>query len=121
MTVESKKPIMIFAKNREYNGNTFRVYSTGISSKSQDGTYNNAYIPVKFRRGIEIEDRQLINILSAWLMPIKIGENFVVGLFINDFNLTERKSTSNSVDNTSNDMNNVSSNNYSYNMDDLPF
>lgn len=116
MTVESKKPIMIFAKNREYNGNTFRVYSTGISSKSQDGTYNNAYIPVKFRRGIEIEDRQLINILSAWLMPIKIGENFVVGLFINDFNLMERKSTSNS-----NDTNNVSSNNYNYNMDDLPF
>lgn len=116
MTVESKKPIMIFAKNREYNGNTFRVYSTGISSKSQDGTYNNAYIPVKFRRGIEIEDRQLINILSAWLMPIKIGENFVVGLFINDFNLIESKNSNNS---TNNSTSNMSTNNY--NMDDLPF
>ncbi len=116
MTVESKKPIMIFAKNREYNGNTFRVYSTGISSKSQDGTYNNAYIPVKFRRGIEIEDRQLINILSSWLMPIKIGENFVVGLFINDFNLVESKSSNN---NTNNATSNMSENNY--NMDDLPF
>ena len=117
MTVESKKPIMIFAKNREYNGNTFRVYSTGISSKSQDGSYNNAYIPVRFRRGIEVEDRQLINILSAWLMPIKIGENFVVGIFINDFNLVESKNTSNNTNNT----NSLSDSNYSYNMDDLPF
>lgn len=114
MTVESKKSIMIFAKNREYNGNTFRVYSTGISSKSQDGTYNNAYIPVKFRKGIEIEDRQLINILSAWLMPIKIGENFVVGLFINDFNLVENRNNR-----TENNTNNTTNN--SYNMDDLPF
>ena len=116
MTVESKKPIMIFAKNREYNGNTFRVYSTGISSKSQDGTYNNAYMPVKFRRGIELEDRQLINILSAWLMPIKIGENFTVGLFINDFNLVENKNSSNNHTST----NNAVSNNYN-SMDDLPF
>lgn len=114
MTVESKKPIMIFAKNREYNGNTFRVYSTGISSKSQDGSYNNAYMPVKFRRGIEVEDRQLINILSAWLMPIKFGENFIIGLFINDFNL---------VENENNNSNNIQNNGFTnnYNMDDLPF
>lgn len=116
MTVENKKPIMIFAKDREYNGNTFRVYSTGISSKSQDGTYNNAYMPVKFRKGIEIADRQLINILSAWLMPIKIGENFTVGLFINDFNLVENKNSSSN--NTRN--NNVATSNYN-SMDDLPF
>lgn len=114
MTVDSKKPIMIFAKNKEYNGNDFRVYSTGISSKSQDGTYNNAYMPVKFRKGIEIEDRQLINILSAWLMPIKIGENFVIGLFVNDFNLVESKNNS-----TNNTTNNIAEN--TYNMDDLPF
>ena len=114
MTVESKKPIMIFAKNREYNGSTFRVYSTGISSKSQDGTYNNAYIPVKFRRGIEIEDRQLINLLSAWLMPIKIGENFTVGIFVNDFNLVDK--------NSSNITNNSNATSSHYNsMDDLPF
>ncbi len=117
MTVESKRPIMIFAKNREYNGNTFRVYSTGISSKSQDGTYNNAYMPVKFRKGIEVEDRQLINLLSAWLMPIKIGENFVTGLFINDFNLKENGNSNN----TNTDNNGTVENSYNYNMDDLPF
>jgi len=118
MTVESKKAIMIFAKNREYNGNTFRVYSTGISSKSQDGSYNNAYIPVKFRKGIDVEDRQLIKILSAWLMPIKIGENFVVGLFINDFNLVEKNNSNNSSENINN---NTDGNNYNYSVDDLPF
>ncbi len=115
MTVDSKKPIMIFAKDREYNGNTFRVYSTGISSKSQDGTYNNAYIPVKFRKGIILEDRQLINVLSAWLMPIKIGENFAVGIFVNDFNLVEKNSSNNTTNN-----NNAISNSYN-SMDDLPF
>lgn len=116
MTVESKKPIMIFAKNKEYNGRTFRVYSTGISSRSQDGTYNNAYMPVKFRKGIEIENRQLINILSAWLMPIKIGENFTIGLFINDFNLVENKYNANNNTESS-----TQAGNYNYNMDDLPF
>ena len=113
MNVESKKPIKIFAKDRPYNGTTFRVYSTGISSRGQDGTYNYVYIPVKFREGIIVEDRQLINLLSAWLMPFKIKESFTIGLFVNDFNLVDKKDSTNKA-------NNAASSGY-YNMDDLPF
>ena len=119
MTVEHKRPIRIFAKDIAYSGTSFRAYSTGISSKNQDGTYNNAYMPVRFRRGIELEDKQMINILSAWLIPIKIKENQVVGLFINDFTLVEAKNTTN--DNYNYEVPNTTISVENSYIDDLPF
>ena len=42
-------------------------YSTGISNKLMDGTYDNAYINVQFKKGIELENKTKINITNGFL------------------------------------------------------
>lgn len=42
-------------------------YSVGISKKNADGEYENAYFPIQFNKGVELEDKTLIKIKNAWL------------------------------------------------------
>ena len=37
----------------QYNGNTY--YSTSISNKKEDGTYENMYLSTQFKKGMETE------------------------------------------------------------------
>ena len=55
---------MIFVKEDE-NGKIH--YRAGLSSKKQDGTYDNAYIDVKMPKGTNIDDRTKINITKGFL------------------------------------------------------
>ena len=43
----------------DYNGNTY--YTTSISNKKEDGTYENMSISVQFRKGQEVEGNIEIN------------------------------------------------------------
>ena len=42
-------------------------YSTTISKKNKDGEYENAYIPVSFKKGVELENRDRINVTNGFL------------------------------------------------------
>lgn len=53
----------IFAK--ELNGKT--VYSTSISSKNIDGTYDKMYIAVQFPKGTTIENKTDITIIESFM------------------------------------------------------
>lgn len=59
MNIEQKYPVMIFRKDNKY--------TVGISNKKQDGSYENAYFPIQFNRGVELEDKTKIYIKNAWL------------------------------------------------------
>jgi hypothetical protein len=39
----------------------------GLVNKDKDGNYINGYIPVQFRRGIELENKTKIYLKKAWL------------------------------------------------------
>lgn len=54
---------MVF--RNEKNGNV--RYSTSIGRKLQDGSYENAFIPLKFRKGTEIAHKELITITQGFL------------------------------------------------------
>ena len=58
---------MIFRKDHEYSNGTFATYSTGISRKQEDGSYKNKYKEVKFRKGVSIPDKTIINIKDGFL------------------------------------------------------
>lgn len=61
-------------------------YSTGISNKLLDGTYQNAYIQVQFKKGIELENKTRINIKDGFLSFFKTQEgNVVYKIIILDF------------------------------------
>jgi len=54
---------MIFAKDFD-NG---RSYSTSVGRRLQDGTYENMFIQVNFRKDVVVEDRTKIKILDGFL------------------------------------------------------
>ena len=67
-------------------------YSTSISSKKQDGTYDNMYISVGFPKGDDIPNKSIVNIKNAFLSFFRANnpegklEN-VVKLVIMDYEL----------------------------------
>ncbi len=42
-------------------------YSTSISSKKEDGSYENMFIAVNFKKGVEVENKTKINITNGFL------------------------------------------------------
>jgi hypothetical protein len=55
--------------------------------KKQDGTYDNAYIPVQFKKGVEFENQTNIYIKKAWLSFYKTKEGKpIYYIFISEFN-----------------------------------
>lgn len=63
MNIENQYPVAIF--RFESGGNIY--YKMGLSNKDQNGNYINGYIPVQFRRGIELENKTKIYLKKAWL------------------------------------------------------
>lgn len=72
----------IFA--HENNGR--KNYSTALSKKQQDGTWDYGYINVQFRKGVDISDRQRIEIKNGWLTFYKTRDGKTVPyIFVNEF------------------------------------
>lgn len=63
MNIENQYPVAIF---RFESGENI-YYKMGLSNKDKDGNYINGYIPVQFRRGIELENKTKIYLKKAWL------------------------------------------------------
>lgn len=63
MNIINDKPVMIFKKEED---NKTR-YTVGLSNKKQDGTYENAYFPIQFNKGVVLENQTRIMLVKAWL------------------------------------------------------
>ena len=63
MNIECEKEKMIF--RNEKDGKVF--YSIGLSKKDQNGKYTSGYIPCRFPKDTNIENKTKIKILNAWL------------------------------------------------------
>ena len=66
-------------------------YQIGLSRKKEDGTYENGYMLVRFRKDIELDNQTKIKIKSAWLDFLKIEKRTIPYIFINDFEKVESK------------------------------
>ena len=84
------KAYMIF---KDENGK----YKIGISHKNQNGEYENAYFPVRFKKDILLENQTKIKIKNFWLdfynWEYKDKKGTIYYLFINDFEVVEEIST----------------------------
>lgn len=62
------------------------AYSTSLGKKLQDGTYDNAFINVKFKKGVDIANKTKIDITNGWLTFWKNKEDKPMWeIFINEF------------------------------------
>lgn len=60
ITTKIEGQTMVFKNDKGF-------YSTSIGTKKADGTYNNAYIPLQFKKGVSLENKAQINIKNAFL------------------------------------------------------
>lgn len=73
---------MIFRKDFDGKPN----YSTTLSKKLMDGTYDNAYINVRFKKGVELENKTKIDVTNGWLTFWKNKEGKAMfEIFISEF------------------------------------
>lgn len=92
MNIQTDKMQMIF-RNDYDNGNV--SYVMGISKKKQDGSYDNAYIPVQFKKEVSLENQTNIYIKKAWLSFYKNKEGKAVFyIFISEFNTVHQEANS---------------------------
>lgn len=88
MNIQTDKMQMIF--RRDYEDRT--IYTMGLSKKKQDGTYEKAYIPVQFKKGVEIENQTNIYIKDAWLTFYKTKDlRTIFYVFINEYTTVEQE------------------------------
>lgn len=86
MNVQTDKPCMIFVK--EYNGKKY--YKVGLSRKKQDGTYENGYVDIQFKQGIEFENKDQIYIKDAFLTFYKSKDKATIPyIFVMEFERLE--------------------------------
>ena len=86
MQVITKYPITIYRK--EFRNKI--CYSTRISKKDKEGNYQNAFIPVQFKKDINVEDRSKIKIMNGWLDFYMNKDNKpVFTIFISEFSTEE--------------------------------
>ena len=81
-----QQPVMIF-KNTFDNGVS---YSTTVSHKNINDEYENAFINVRFKKDVDVENKSKIIIKNAWLdfYENKDGKD-IFYIFISDFDLVK--------------------------------
>lgn len=65
-------------------------YSTTISNKNQEGQYDKMYLTVQFLKGVELENKTLINIKDGFLSfyKTKVGLS-KVKIVVKDYEIAE--------------------------------
>ncbi len=87
MNITNDRNVMVFKNDKG-------KYSVGISKKNQTGEYEKAYFPIQFNKDVELEDRTLIKIKTAWLSfykweyELKTGTTFFIKC--SDFEIVEQ-------------------------------
>ena len=83
----------IFRNAHEGKDGTWYTYATGVSSKRQDGTYANAYLDVRFRKGVVIENKTKIDIKNSFFTVREFTVNGEprkkIELMVLDFDIVE--------------------------------
>lgn len=86
MAVKVTGEMMIFSNNKGF--------STSISNKKEDGSYDNMFIAVNFRKGISVENKSKINVTDGFLSFYKTKDGLAKPkIVIMEFE--EQNSTSN--------------------------
>ena len=83
MNLEAGKIVMVFCK--EFDDK--KLYSIGLSKKNKNGGYDNGFMSVRFKKGVEIRNKTRIKIKDAWLsFNVKDNKTFPY-IFINDYEI----------------------------------
>lgn len=119
MNIQTDKMQMIFRNDYKDGG---VAYVMGLSKKKKDGSYDNAYIPVQFKRDVSLANQTNIYIKKAWLSFYKNKEGKpVFYIFISEFNTVHEEANSYEKSSIKTETNALESLDLQIEPDDLPF
>lgn len=84
-----EKAVMVFRKDKEYQGGTFATYSIGVSSKDRDDNWVNGYIDVAFKKGVELQNKSKINIENAFPVVRSYNGKVYTSWMITEFTVVD--------------------------------
>lgn len=58
--------VKIIRQEKEYNGNTITSYSMMVASKDMNDEWHNGFMPCRFKKGVSIDNKTVINIKNAF-------------------------------------------------------
>lgn len=85
MNISNEYPVTIFKNVNDYG--TF--YKVGLSKKDVEGKYINGYKDIKFKKGVELEDKTKLYIKKAWLDFYIKDKKTIDYIFCSEFELIE--------------------------------
>ena len=76
--------------------NEYGNYSTSISNRKEDGTYENMYIAVNFKKGVEVANNTVIDIKNGFLGFYKTKEGLPkLKIVVMEFEVLQEAQTQN--------------------------
>ena len=88
MNIQDNKPRMIFVK--EYDGRKY--YKVSVSKKLANGEYENGYIDIQFKQGVEFENKTKIYLKNAFLTFYKSKDKATIPyIFVMDYEIAEEQ------------------------------
>jgi hypothetical protein len=85
MNISNEYPVTIFKNVNDYG--TF--YRVGLSKKDVEGKYINGYKDIRFKKGVELEDKTKLYIKKAWLDFYIKDKKTIDYIFCSEFELIE--------------------------------
>jgi len=73
------------------NGEKTVIYSTSLSKKQIDGSFDRGYIGVQFKKGVVIPNKAEIDIKNGWLTFYKKDNQTVPIIFISEYELPQEE------------------------------
>lgn len=73
------------------NGDKAVIYSTALSKKQMDGSYDRGYIGVQFKKGVVIPNKAEIDIKNGWLTFYKKDNQTVPIIFISEYEIGQEE------------------------------
>lgn len=71
------------------SGNSYSDYAISLGTKNEDGSWNNALLNVRFKKGVEIPDKAVISINNCFPIVSEYkGKNYI-NWMITDFDIVE--------------------------------
>lgn len=71
MNIQTDKPYTIYLKQYENR----KYYKVRLSKKKQDGSFENGYIDIQFKKGVDINNKDQIYLKDAFLTFYKSKED----------------------------------------------
>lgn len=108
-----EKGIKVFRKDRQGKNGTFSTYFCKVSSKDKNDEWQGVFVDLRFKKGVEVNDKAVIQINNAFPVVDSYNGNNKMVWMVTDFDVVDGGSASQDVTDTWG--------NLDANDDDLPF